>query len=158
MQLEWDNSTNGCPGSDSSGNPPSHPNYDTPRSRLTPNFGYGTAPFKILGQFFAVGDKVSSTFTDAGSTTPLGSSTADASGHTSLMTKVPGKAKPGTATVTSKGSSGHRLVAVHGPFAVAEFQKRRSPLEAASSTHYAFSQAIPSLSRSSPRLYDIASR
>ena len=33
MQLEWDNSTNGCPGSDSSGNPvPSHPNYDTPRS------------------------------------------------------------------------------------------------------------------------------
>jgi hypothetical protein len=107
MQLEWDNSTNGCPGSDSAGNAvPSHPNYDTPAISLTPGSGYATAPFKITGQFFAVGDKTASTFTSAGSTTALGTSTADASGHTSLMTKVPGKAKPGTATVTSKGTSG----------------------------------------------------
>jgi len=107
MQTEWDNSTNGCPGSDSSGNGvPSHPNYDIPAISLTPSSGFPTAPFKITGQFFSVGDKTASTFTDAGSTQSLGSSTADASGHTTLMAKVPGKAKPGTATVTSKGGSG----------------------------------------------------
>jgi hypothetical protein len=107
MQLEWDNSTNGCPGSDSAGNPvPSQPNYDTPEIFLTPNTGYGTAPFKIFGQFFSVGDKASSTFTDAGTTTALGSAVADPTGHFSLTTKVPGKAQAGTATVTSRGSSG----------------------------------------------------
>jgi hypothetical protein len=68
MQTEWDNTTNGCPGS--------------------------------------VGDKVGSTFTDAGTTTGLGSATANASGHFSLLAKVPSKAAPGTATVTSTGSSG----------------------------------------------------
>jgi hypothetical protein len=107
MQLEWDNSTNGCPGSEANGNGvPSHPNYDIPAISLSPSSGYGTAPFKITGQFFAVGDKTTSTFTDAGTTTNLGSSTADASGHTSLMTKVPAKAKAATATVTSNGGSG----------------------------------------------------
>lgn len=106
MQSEWDNSTNGCPGSDSSGNPVSHPNYATPEISLTPDTGYGTAPFKILGQFFSVGDRVGSTFSDAGITTGLGSATADASGHFSLTTKVPPKAAAGTATVTSTGSSG----------------------------------------------------
>ena len=106
MQSEWDNSTNSCPGSDSSGNPTGPPNYDTPEISLTPNSGYATAPFKIFGQFFAVGDKAASTFTDAGTTSALGSATADSSGHFSLMTKVPGTAKAGTATVTSKGSSG----------------------------------------------------
>jgi hypothetical protein len=106
MQLEWDNSTNGCPGSDSSGNPTGQPNYDTPQISLTPNIGYGTAPFKILGQFFAVGDTVSSTFTDSGVVTPLGSASVDASGHFSQMAKVPGSAKAGTATVTSSGRSG----------------------------------------------------
>ena len=107
MQTEWDNSTNGCPGSDASGNPvPSHPNYDVPAISLTPTSGYATAPFRITGQFFSVGDRVASTFADAGSTTALGASTADASGHTSLMTKVPARAKPGTATVTGKGGSG----------------------------------------------------
>ena len=106
MQLEWDNTTNGCPGSDSNGNPVSHPNYDTPEISLTPNSGYGTAPFKISGLFFSVGDKVASTFTDAGATSALGSATANASGQFSLMTKAPAKAKAGTATVTSKGSSG----------------------------------------------------
>ncbi len=106
MQSEWDNSTNSCPGSDSSGNPSGSPNYDTPEIFLTPSSGYATAPFKIFGQFFAVGDKAASTFTDAGTTSALGSATADSSGHFSLMTKVPGTAKAGTATVTSKGSSG----------------------------------------------------
>lgn len=106
MQSEWDNSTNSCPGSDSSGNPVSHPNYATPEIFLTPDTGYGTAPFKIFGQFFSAGDKVGSTFGDAGTTTGLGSATSDASGHFSLTTKVPAKAQPGTATVTSKGNSG----------------------------------------------------
>jgi hypothetical protein len=107
LQTEWDNSTNGCPGSDSSGNAvPSQPNYDTPQISLTPNIGYGTAPFKILGQFFAVGDSVSSTFTDAGVTTALGSATTDLTGHFTRMTKVPANAEAGTATVTSTGSSG----------------------------------------------------
>ncbi len=107
MQLEWDNTTNGCPGSDSSGNPvPSHPNYDTPTISLSPTSGYATAPFKISGLFFSAGDKVANTFSDAGVNTSLGSATADASGRTSLLTKVPRGAKPGTATVTSKGSSG----------------------------------------------------
>lgn len=106
MQSEWDNSTNGCPGSDSSGNPVSHPNYDTPEIFLTPGSGYGTAPFKIFGQFFSVGDKVGSTFTDAGTTTGLGSTTADSSGHFTLTAKVPAKAQAGTATVSSQGNSG----------------------------------------------------
>jgi hypothetical protein len=107
MQSEWDNSTESCPGSDASGNPiSSEPNYDTPEIFLTPNSGYATAPFKIFGQFFSAGDKAASTFIDAGTTSALGSATADSSGHFSLMTKVPGTAKAGTATVTSKGGSG----------------------------------------------------
>jgi hypothetical protein len=107
MQLEWDNSTNGCPGSDSSGNAvPTQPNYDTPQISLTPNIGYGTAPFTILGQFFAVGDSVKNTFTDAGITTALGSATANLTGHFTFGAKVPAKAKAGTASVTSTGSSG----------------------------------------------------
>jgi hypothetical protein len=117
MQLEWDNSTNGCPGSDSSGSgDPTHPNYDTPSISLSPTSGYATAPFKITGQFFSVGDKTSNAFTSAGakSSQALGSATADASGRTSLMTKVPGNATPGAATVTSKGTSG----AASTPFTV----------------------------------------
>ena len=109
MQTEWDNTTNGCPGSDASGNGvASHPNYDTPEITLTPTVGFATAPFKIQGLFFAVGDTIASTFTGAGSTTAqgLGSSTADATGHTSLTTKVPATATPGAATVTSTGRSG----------------------------------------------------
>jgi len=106
MQLEWDNSTNSCPGSDASGNPTGRPNYDTPQILLTPNIGYGFAVFKITGQFFAAGDTVSSTFTDAGVTTKLGSATTTSTGHFTLMTKVPGNAKAGTATVTSTGKSG----------------------------------------------------
>jgi hypothetical protein len=106
MQLEWDNTTNGCPGSDANGNPTGAPNYDTPEITLTPNIGYGTAPFKILGEFFAAGDTIASTFTDAGVTTTLGSATANGSGQFSLATKVPAKAKAGTATVASTGKSG----------------------------------------------------
>jgi hypothetical protein len=107
MQTEWDNSTNGCPGSDSSGNPvPSHRNYDTPEIFLTPDIGYPTAPFKIFGQFFSAGDSVASSFVDSGTTTAVGSSTADASGHFSLMTQVPSSAAAGKATVISQGSSG----------------------------------------------------
>jgi hypothetical protein len=107
MQLEWDNTTNGCPGSDASGNAvPSQPNYDTPEITLTPQQGYPTAPFKIQGLFFSVGDRVANSFADAGATTALGTVTANASGQTSLLTKVPSKAKSGAATVTSKGSSG----------------------------------------------------
>ena len=107
MQTEWDNTTEGCPGSDSSGNAvPSRPNYDTPEISLTPNTGFPTAPFKISGLFFSVGDKVGSTFTDAGATSGLGSATAGASGQWSLLAKVPAKAQAGTATVTSKGKSG----------------------------------------------------
>ena len=106
MQLESDNTTNGCPGSDSAGNPVRHPNYDTPEISLTPATGFGTAPFKISGLFYSVGDKIASTFSDAGTTTAVGSSTADLSGQFSLTTKVPKTAKAGTASVTSKGSSG----------------------------------------------------
>jgi hypothetical protein len=110
MQLEWDNSTNGCPGSDSSGNAvPSQPNYDTPQISLSPAEGYATAPFKITGQFFAAGDKTTSTWSSAGSTAApatLGSATSDASGRLSLMTKVPGNAQGGNATVTTTGKSG----------------------------------------------------
>ncbi len=108
MQTEWDNSTNGCPGSNSAGNPVKHPNYDTPEISLTPNIGYATAPFEIHGQFFATGNSVSSTFRNAGSTAAeaLGSAVADASGHFTKMTKVPSNATAGTATVTSSGSSG----------------------------------------------------
>jgi hypothetical protein len=107
MQLEWDNSTNGCPGSDASGNAvPSHPNYSTPSISLTPSQGYATAPFKIQGLFFSAGNPVASTFTDAGTTTSLPSATADASGQISVLTRIPSKSKAGTATVTSKGSSG----------------------------------------------------
>ena len=103
MQLEWDNSTNGCPGSDANGNGvPGKPNYDTPELKLSPTSGYATAPFKLTGQFFTAGDRIASTF----NTTSLGSSTVDATGHASLLTKVPRNAKPGTATVTSKGASG----------------------------------------------------
>jgi hypothetical protein len=117
MQTEWDNSTNGCPGSDASGNPvPSHPNYDVPAISLTPNVGYPTAPFKIQGDFFAVGDKVTSRFTSAGSSSSqgLGTTSTDASGQLSVMTKVPASAQPGTATVTSSGSSGSAM----SPFTV----------------------------------------
>jgi len=106
MQLEWDNTTNGCPGSDASGNPTGKPNYDTPHIGLSPNVGYATAPFQIIGQFFAAGDTVSSTFADAGVTTALGSATVNATGHVNLLTKVPAKAKRGAATVTSTGKSG----------------------------------------------------
>jgi len=82
MQLEWDNTTNGCPGSDSSGNAvPSQPNYDTPEITLSPDEGFPTAPFKIQGLFFASGDRVNSTFTDAGKTTKLGAATAATTGH-----------------------------------------------------------------------------
>jgi hypothetical protein len=107
MQLEWDNTTLGCPGSDANGNPvPSHPNYDTPALTLTPGTGYPTAPFKIQGLFYAAGNPVTSTFTDAGTVTSLGTATANASGQTALLTKVPARAKPGTATVTGNGTSG----------------------------------------------------
>ena len=108
MQTEWDNTTNGCPGSTATGTAvPSHPNYDTPEISLTPNIGYPTAPFKITGQFFASGDHVKSTFTSAGSgSVYLGSATADPSGRTSLMTRVPRDASGGVATVTSSGASG----------------------------------------------------
>ncbi len=106
MQLEWDNTTNGCPGSDASGNPTSHPNYDTPAISLTPNTGYGLSMFKIFGEFFAVGDSVLSAFADNGVTTKLGRVTANSSGHFSLSTKVPKRSKAGTATVTSTGKSG----------------------------------------------------
>ena len=116
MQLEWDNTTNGCPGSDANGNPvPGQPNYDTPEISLTPNSGYGTAPFKIFGQFFSVGDNVASSFTDAGTKTALGSAAANTSGQFSLMTKVPAKAAPGTATVTSAGKSGSASAAFTVP-------------------------------------------
>jgi hypothetical protein len=106
MQLEWDNSTNGCPGSDASGNPTAHPNYDTPELFLSPNTGRVGAAFGIIGQFFAAGDSVASKFTDAGVTTALGSATASSSGHVNLLTKVPAKAQVGAATVTSTGKSG----------------------------------------------------
>ena len=109
MQTEWDNTTNGCPGSDATGGPvATHPNYDTPEVTLTPDLGYPTAPFEAVGQFFRVGDKVTTTFSGAGSTRAesLGSSTADASGRTSLMTKVPSRAQPGAATVRDTGRSG----------------------------------------------------
>lgn len=107
MQLEWDNSTNGCPGSDANGNGvPDQPNYDTPEVSLSPTSGFPTAPFKVTGQFFSVGDRVTSSFSDAGAKWTLGAATANASGHTSLLTKVPRSAKPGTATVTSTGHSG----------------------------------------------------
>ncbi|HLX31656.1 MAG TPA: hypothetical protein VKR79_02685 [Gaiellaceae bacterium] len=116
MQLEWDNTTNGCPGSDSSGNPvPSQPNYDTPEISLTPNVGYPTAPFKISALFFNVGDHVTSTFSDAGTTGTLGSATANASGQFSLMTKVPTWAKAGTATVASSGTAGKATAAFTVP-------------------------------------------
>src|SRR5581483_6274227 len=106
MQLEWDNTTDGCPGSDASGNAvPSQPNYDTPQISLTPQQGYPTAPFKIQGLFFSAGNSVASSFAD-GSTWSLGSATTDTSGRFSRLVKVPSTAKAGTATVTSKGSSG----------------------------------------------------
>lgn len=109
MQTEWDNSTGGCPGSDSSGNAvPSHPNYDTPQISFTPGSGFATAPFRITGQFFAAGNSTTSTFQSAGSSFQqlLGSATADASGRLTLMTRVPSNAKPGDATVRTKGTSG----------------------------------------------------
>jgi len=107
MQTEWDNSTNSCPGSDSSGNPnPNQPNYDTPEISLTPNSGYSGAPFKVSGLFFNVGDTVASTFSDAGHIWGLGKAIANASGQFALMTKVPSRAKAGTATVSSTGAAG----------------------------------------------------
>jgi len=106
MQLEWDNTTNGCPGSDASGNPVSHPNYDTPEISLTPKTGFPTAPFTITGLFFNVGDAITNSFLDAGTKWALGSATANSSGRFSLMTRVPGKAKAGTATVSSSGHAG----------------------------------------------------
>lgn len=108
MQLEWDNTTNGCPGSDASGNAvPSQPNYDTPEITLSPDQGFPTAPFKIQGLFFASGDRVNSTFTDTGKTTTLGATTAAATGHITFASRIPTGAAAGTATVTSTGSSGH---------------------------------------------------
>jgi hypothetical protein len=106
MQLEWDNTTNGCPGSDVDGNPSGTPNYDTPAISLLPNIGFPGAPFKISGLFFAAGETISNKFTDAGVNTGLGQATANASGHFSLATKVPAKAKAGAATVSSKGAAG----------------------------------------------------
>ncbi|MDX6481884.1 MAG: hypothetical protein QOG85_2394, partial [Gaiellaceae bacterium] len=106
MQLEWDNTTNGCPGSDAAGNPTGKSNYDTPTISLTPSIGFAGATFKILGQFFAAGDTLTNKFTDAGVTSGLGQATTNLSGRFSLATKVPTGAKAGTATVTSKGSSG----------------------------------------------------
>ncbi|HEV2592196.1 MAG TPA: hypothetical protein VGU02_09920 [Gaiellaceae bacterium] len=107
LQLEWDNTTLGCPGSDSSGNAvPSQPNYDTPQISLSPASGFATAPFKISGLFYSAGDSIGSTFTDSGLTNSLGTATANASGQFSLTAKVPSKAKAGTGTVTSRGKSG----------------------------------------------------
>jgi hypothetical protein len=107
MQSEWDNSTGGCPGSDSSGNPvPKHPNYGTPEVTLTPNIGYAGAPFKIVGQFFAAGDSITNAFDAGGTSAALGRSIADTTGHASLFTKVPSGAQAGTATVVSTGLSG----------------------------------------------------
>jgi hypothetical protein len=111
MQTEWDNATNGCDGSDSSGNPvPSHPNYAVPAISLTPNQGYPTAPFKITGLFFAAGDKVTSTFSWPGATPrTLGTVVANSSGQiyeSPSVTKVPAGAAPGADTVTSTGHSG----------------------------------------------------
>ena len=107
MQTEWDNTTGGCPGSTSTGAAvPSHPNYNTPALSLTPNIGYATAPFDIQGLFFGAGQKVTDSFTLNGTTTVLGASTADATGHSSFMTRVPTAAKAGTATVTGAGATG----------------------------------------------------
>jgi hypothetical protein len=112
MQTEWDNATNGCDGSDSSGNAvPSHPNYAVPMISLTPAEGYPTAPFKITGLFFAAGDRVTSTFGWAGLATPqtLGTVTTNASGQFTeppSTTKVPSGALAGPDTVTSTGKSG----------------------------------------------------
>ncbi len=107
MQTEWSNATNSCPGSDSSGNPVAgQPNYSTPLISLTPDSGFAGATFKILGEFFAAGDTISNKFLDAGTTFGIGSSTANASGHFTSVTKVPARAKAGAATVTSSGSSG----------------------------------------------------
>jgi hypothetical protein len=107
MQLEWDNTTNGCPGSDASGNPvPTQANYDTPELTLTPTSGFATAPFKEQGLFFAAGDSVTSSFADGGVTTGLGTVTANPSGRTSLIPRVPKGSKPGAATVSATGSSG----------------------------------------------------
>jgi len=108
MQLEWDNTTNGCPGSDASGNPTTHPNYDTPQIILTPNIGYGGALFKIIGQFFAAGDKVKSHFVDGTLHKTLNTTAVkvNPSGHFTQSAHVPAKAKAGTATVTSNGTSG----------------------------------------------------
>jgi hypothetical protein len=117
MQTEWDNTTNGCPGSNSTGAAvPTHPNYDTPEVSFTPDVGYPTAPFKINGLFFGAGDRIWNSFTSAGSTTAdgLGWSSADESGQFSFMTKVPSSASAGTATVRSTGSSG----SASGPFSV----------------------------------------
>jgi len=105
MQTEWDNTTKGCPGSDSSGNAvPSHPNYDVPSIFLTPQQGVPGAPFRIIGLFYAAGDRVTSTF--ASSHEPLGTSTAGPSGRFSLFASVPRNAQSGDQTVTSSGSSG----------------------------------------------------
>jgi hypothetical protein len=106
MQLEWDNTTNGCPGSDAAGAPTGKPNYDTPTISLTPNSGFATAPFTISGLFFAAGDTIGSNFLDAGVKTYLGAATTDASGRFSQTAKVPKSAKAGTATVSSTGKSG----------------------------------------------------
>ncbi|HEV3213261.1 MAG TPA: hypothetical protein VGZ03_07700 [Acidimicrobiales bacterium] len=108
MQTEWDNSTNGCPGSDASGNAvPAHPNYDVPSISLTPNSGSAGAPFKITGQFFGEGDHVASVFAQTGaSSVRLGSAVANESGRITLRSKVPGRASAGSATVTSTGSTG----------------------------------------------------
>ena len=97
---------------------PSQPNYDVPAISLTPSSGYATAPFKITGQFFAVGDKTRQHLHER--------RVEDVPRHLDgrlqrahvLMTKVPSKAKPGTATVTSTGSSGNGLSAVQRAFAV----------------------------------------
>ncbi|HEY2354983.1 MAG TPA: hypothetical protein VGH79_08825 [Gaiellaceae bacterium] len=106
MQLEWDNTTNGCPGSDASGNPTTHPNYDTPTINLSPSSGFSGAGFRISGLFYGAGDAIANHFADGGVTTALGGATANGSGQFSMATKVPAKSKAGAATVMSTGKSG----------------------------------------------------
>jgi hypothetical protein len=97
VQQEWSNADGGCVLS------------EHPELTLTPNTGYPTAPFKISALFYNAGDSVPFTWQSAGatSTQKLGTATADASGRLTLMTKVPGNAVPGTATVSGTGSISH---------------------------------------------------
>jgi hypothetical protein len=99
-QEEWSNSDEAR--TNAAGNPDGCVSSEQPQLTLTPNIGYPTAPFKIEGLFFNANDPVTFGFTSAGSTTPetLGSTTADASGRTRIMTAVPSDAQPGNATVS----------------------------------------------------------